>query len=245
MWWKLIPCSLVKKDSEIVSFLNVDLHVPDAELIGKPNSINVGEIKRIYYPETGIKIENTVCLPKLYNLFRRTNSYRVIHDNRTKLCYLCNKIVHVIRDCSDYVCFWCNQLGHFRRPYQVKWPQQCCSYVCNCYTEVAYLETNIQKLESGIGNWKWYCWLLWELFYERGLLLLKAHITDHMHDLRLSRKINCQVYVAREWYRRRHRHLTRYTSGWRKIRWLHGNERTGRNKEQQYIYLRYEIGSKW
>ncbi|KAK0135237.1 Gag polyprotein [Merluccius polli] len=153
-------------DEMVVSFLNLPAYVKDEEILQKLKDWGVSPaspIKRRMWPGLGIpdgtrflKVKFTDKVQSLpysrkFTTALGTDFFRVIHDRQVKVCKLCIKPGHILRDCPDFVCFKCGDQGHYARECTKKTESKCifCNNVvsrCVCNEED---ETSSVEPEAG------------------------------------------------------------------------------------------------
>ncbi|XP_059403139.1 uncharacterized protein LOC132134798 [Carassius carassius] len=114
----------------VVSFINLPVYLEDEKILAKLHEWGVrplSPIKRRVWPGTDIvdgtrflkvRFTEQVCsLPysTKFETLRGTEFFRVIHDRQIRVCRLCIKPGHIIRECPELKCFKCNGGGHYAR----------------------------------------------------------------------------------------------------------------------------------
>lgn len=117
-------------DELVVSFINLPTYIEDEEILEKLKEWGVkaiSPIKRRMWPGTSIadgtrfmKVKFTETVKSLpystkFETVGGSEHFRVIHDRQIKVCRLCIRPGHVVRDCPTFKCFKCGNQGHYAR----------------------------------------------------------------------------------------------------------------------------------
>ncbi|XP_026121503.1 uncharacterized protein LOC113101986 isoform X2 [Carassius auratus] len=120
----------IMNNDMVVSFINLPVYLEDEKILAKLQEWGVrplSPIKRRVWPGTDIvdgtrflkvRFTEQVCsLPysTKFETLRGTEYFRVIHDRQIRVCRLCIKPGHIIRECPELKCFKCNGGGHYAR----------------------------------------------------------------------------------------------------------------------------------
>lgn len=114
----------------VVSFLGLPTYIQDEEILNKLTEWGVkavSKVKRRMWPGTDIadgtrflKVKFNDVVKSLpystkFETLGGTEHFRVIHDRQVKVCRLCIKPGHIVRDCPSFRCFKCGEQGHYAR----------------------------------------------------------------------------------------------------------------------------------
>lgn len=120
----------IMNNDMVVSFINLPVYLEDEKILAKLQEWGVrplSPIKRRVWPGTDtvdgtrflkVRFTEQVCsLPysTKFETLRGTEYFRVIHDRQVRVCRLCIKPGHIIRECPELKCFKCNGGGHYAR----------------------------------------------------------------------------------------------------------------------------------
>ncbi|ESO90910.1 hypothetical protein LOTGIDRAFT_74358, partial [Lottia gigantea] len=145
---KTFDCNFAYSPYTIVSFMDIPSYIEDIVLINKLRIFNIeieGKVIRHYYDkyetiENGIRHVKCIFPPDVKSLPWAVNletihgfkSFRVIHNNQTKVCHKCLQDSHVIANCPKIECRKCHQLGHMANKCTVKYCEICKKLDINC-----------------------------------------------------------------------------------------------------------------
>ena len=158
-------------DELVVSFMNLPFYIEDREILGKLQLWGVSAvspIKRRMWPGTNVadgtrflkvKFNNQIqSLPysARFDTALGAEYFRVIHDKQVKVCRLCIKPGHIMRECPEFYCNRCGVQGHFARECN-KGRKRCelCQNLmteCRCNKSEAEDETSESGQESESGS---------------------------------------------------------------------------------------------
>lgn len=114
----------------VVSFINLPVYLEDEKILAKLEEWRVkplSVIKRRVWPGTDmmdgtrflkVRFTNEVrSLPysTRFETLRGTEYFRVIHDRQVRVCRMCIKPGHLVRECPEFKCFTCGKVGHHAR----------------------------------------------------------------------------------------------------------------------------------
>uniref|UniRef100_A0A3B3I081 CCHC-type domain-containing protein n=1 Tax=Oryzias latipes TaxID=8090 RepID=A0A3B3I081_ORYLA len=129
----------IANDELVVSFLGLPAYVTDEEILAKLEGWKVSAvspIKRRMWPGTSVadgtrfvkvKFNDSVqSLPysAKFDTVTGPEFFRVIHDKQVKVCRICIRPGHIVRDCPEFLCNKCGVQGHYAR--------ECTSSVSKC-----------------------------------------------------------------------------------------------------------------
>ncbi|ESO83308.1 hypothetical protein LOTGIDRAFT_65758, partial [Lottia gigantea] len=134
-------CKFPYSPYTIVSFMDIPSYIEDIVLINKLKVYNIeieGKIIRHFYDkyetiENGIRHVRCIFPPEVKSLpwavkletIHGMKSFRVIHNNQTKVCHKCLQDTHIIANCPKIECRRCHQLGHMANNCMVKYCDIC------------------------------------------------------------------------------------------------------------------------
>ena len=126
----IITAKELSSDELVVSFMALPVYITDGEILDRLafwGVSAVSPIKRRVWPGTDIvegtrfvKVRFTQEVRSLpysvkFETLMGTEHFRVIHDKQVKVCRLCIRPGHIIRDCPEFTCFKCGGQGHYAR----------------------------------------------------------------------------------------------------------------------------------
>uniref|UniRef100_A0A8C9ZTV3 CCHC-type domain-containing protein n=1 Tax=Sander lucioperca TaxID=283035 RepID=A0A8C9ZTV3_SANLU len=121
------------REEVMVSFLQLPVYIPDAEIAAKLEQWGVtlvSPIRRRMWPGTNVadgtrlvrvRFDGPVkSLPYSTKFETATGPqyFRVIHNYQKRVCRLCREEDHEMKDCPKFKCFRCNQQGHYAKSCQ-------------------------------------------------------------------------------------------------------------------------------
>lgn len=136
----------------VVSFMHLPAYVTDEEITAKLRTWGVkvtSAIRRRYYPDTTITDgtryvrvkfpKEVLSLPysTRFDTAEGVQYFRIIHDRQMKICRLCMKPGHILKDCPDFTCRDCGEKGHFARECDAVRCPECRKVMvkCECWME--------------------------------------------------------------------------------------------------------------
>ncbi|ESO93650.1 hypothetical protein LOTGIDRAFT_104694, partial [Lottia gigantea] len=133
---KNFVCRIPYSPFTVVSFMDIPSYIEDSVLVEKLKVFRIeidGEVVRHFHDkhktvENGIRHVRCLFSPELKSLpwavkletINGTKSYRVIHNNQTKVCNKCYSDSHIIANCPQIQCRRCNQYGHMGNTCMIK-----------------------------------------------------------------------------------------------------------------------------
>lgn len=158
-------------DELVVSFMNLPFYIEDREILAKLQLWGVSAvspIKRRMWPGTNVadgtrflkvKFNNEIqSLPysARFDTALGAEYFRVLHDKQVKVCRLCIKPGHIMRECPEFHCNRCGVQGHYARECtQGKKRCELCQNLmseCRCNKSEAEDDTNESGQESESGG---------------------------------------------------------------------------------------------
>lgn len=136
----------------VVSFMHLPAYITDEEIMAKLQTWGVkvtSAIRRRYYPDTTITDgtryvrvkfpKEVLSLPysTRFDTAEGVQYFRIIHDRQMKICRLCMKPGHILKDCPDFSCRDCGEKGHFSRECDAVRCPECRKVLvkCECWIE--------------------------------------------------------------------------------------------------------------
>ncbi|ESP01873.1 hypothetical protein LOTGIDRAFT_172340 [Lottia gigantea] len=160
-------CKIPYSPYTVVSFMDIPSYIEDSVLIDKLKYFNIvieGEVIRHYHDrfktiENGTRHVKCIFHPGLKSLpwavkletISGIKSFRVLHNNQTKVCNKCYSESHMIADCPKIVCRKCHQMGHMGNKCSVKLCNICKNLEIECVCS-DYFEDDINSTVNELSS---------------------------------------------------------------------------------------------